>query len=413
MAKSRKDNKGRALRKGESQRKSDGKYIYNYLDPFGKRKYIYSQDLQELREREKQLVKDQLDGLDVYAAGNADLNFVFDRYISTKTELRRTTYSNYKYTYDHYVRDGFGKKKIGEIKYSDVLYFYFHLINEKHLGISTVENVHTVLHPTFQLAVRDNIIRNNPSDRVLAEVKKKPGKNHGVRHALTLEQQRSFMKYIKDNPVYYRWAPLFTVLLGTGCRIGEVIGLRWDDLDYDGRLISVNHSIVYYPKRDSETAKSVRMLSLPKTEAGIRTIPMMDAVYDAFKEEYEYQKETGFNTSVIEGMSGFIFTNRNGEVHNPQGINRVIKRIIDDHNTEEVLKAKREKRQPVIIPYFSCHHLRHTFCTRFCEHETNVKIIQAVMGHANIETTMDIYAEVTDMKKTEALQKLSHSLDVF
>ena len=120
------------------------------------------------------------------------------------------------------------------------------------------------------------------------------------------------MHYIKEHPVYYRWTPLFTVLLGTGCRIGEAVGLRWDDLDYDKRLISINHSVVYYPLRDSVKARSVRMVSMPKTEAGIRIIPMMEVVYQAFKEEYEYQKETGFNTSVIDGMSGFIFTNRNG-----------------------------------------------------------------------------------------------------
>ena len=97
MAKARKDNKGRALRKGESQRKSDNMYIYVYVDPFGKRRYKYSMDLIKLREIEKSLIKDQLDGLDVYAAGKADLNFVFDRYISTKTDLRRTTYTNYTY----------------------------------------------------------------------------------------------------------------------------------------------------------------------------------------------------------------------------------------------------------------------------------------------------------------------------
>ena len=73
---------------------------------------------------------------------------------------------------------------------------------------------------------------------------------------------------------------------------------------------------------------------------------------------------------------------------------------------KKILKAKKEKREPIIIPHFSCHHLRHTFCTRFCENETNIKVIQAVMGHANIETTMDIYAEVTDMKKTEAIGKI-------
>ena len=84
MAKSRKDNKGRVLRKGESQRKSDLRYIYQYTDPNGSRRVIYANDLLELREKEKQLVRDQLDGIDSYCAGKATLNYVFDRYISTK-----------------------------------------------------------------------------------------------------------------------------------------------------------------------------------------------------------------------------------------------------------------------------------------------------------------------------------------
>ena len=369
MAKARKDNKGRALRKGESQRTEDMRYVYTYTDPFGRRKYIYATDLRTLREKENQLLKDQLDGLDVYAAGNADLNFVFDRYISTKTDLRKTTYTNYKYMYDHFVRDEFGKRKIADIKYSDVLYFYFHLINEKKLQINTLETIHTVLHPTFQLAVRDDIIRTNPSDGVMAQVKKKPGRNHGVRHALTMEQQRAFMNYTANNPIFCHWTPLFTVLLGTGGRIGEIIGLRWQDLDFENRTISINHSVVYYAQEGAKTRKSVFQVSLPKTEAGIRIIPMLDAVYDAFKEE--------------------------------------------SYNAEEVLNAKKEKRQPVILPHFSCHHLRHTFCTRFCEQETNIKVIQSIMGHANIETTMDIYAEVTDMKKAESMKHLSEKYDVF
>ena len=178
MAKTRKDNKGRALQKGESQRQSDLMYIYAYMDPLQKRRYIYSKDLVKLREREKKLLKDQLDGLDIYVAGRADLNFLFDRYISTKTELRSTTYSNYMYMYERYVRDGFGKKKIGEIKYSDVVQFYFYLLNEKKLQINTLETIHTILHPTFQLAVRDEIIRSNPSDGVIGQLKKKLGKEY-------------------------------------------------------------------------------------------------------------------------------------------------------------------------------------------------------------------------------------------
>lgn len=244
--------------------------------------------------------------MDVYAAGNSDLNFVFDRYISTKTELRSTTYSNYTYTYDHFVRETFGKKLIVDIKYSDVLHFYLYLLKEKGIQVNTLDTVHSVLHPTFQMAVRDNIIRINPSDGVMAQVKKKQGKNHGVRHALTIEQQRAFMNYISENPVYCRWTPLFTVLLGTGCRIGEIIGLRWQDLDYEKRMISINHSVTYYPRRE-DTYKCQFEVSLPKTEAGIRNVPMLDEVYNAFKEEAVRQKEDGIcNKMEVNGMSGLF-----------------------------------------------------------------------------------------------------------
>ena len=414
MAKARKDNKGRVLRKGETQRKYDLMYIYTYTDPFThSRKYLYSKDLMELREKEKMLIRDQLDGLDVYAAGKSDLNFVFDRYISTKTELRSTTYTNYTYIYNHFVRDTFGKKKIGDIKYSDVLHFYLYLLKEKEIQVNTLETVHTVLRPTFQLAVRDGLIRVNPCDGVMAEVKKRPGKNHGVRHALTLEQQRAFMNYIADHPVYYRWRPLFTVLLGTGCRIGEIIGLRWKDLDFEKAMININHSITYYPRSDN-SYRCEFQVSLPKTDAGVRTIPMMEAVRNAFLEEKAMQKETGIkNLEEVDNMSGFIFCNRFGNLHNPQAINRAIKRITETYNSEEIVNAKKEKRPPVIIPHFSCHHLRHTFCTRLCENETNLKVIQTVMGHADIKTTMDVYAEITDMKKTEAFENLSRNMNIF
>lgn len=140
---------------------------------------------------------------------------------------------------------------------------------------------------------------------------------------------------------------------------------------------------------------------------------MMDTVYDALQMELDDQKEHGFNETVIDGMKGFIFMNRFGNIHNPQAVNRAIKRIYEAHNAEEVVKAAKQHREPVIIPHFSCHHLRHTFCSRFCENETNLKVIQSIMGHANIETTMDIYAEVTYTKKQEAIQNLAHNLDVF
>ena len=95
-----------------------------------------------------------------------------------------------------------------------------------------------------------------------------------------------------------------------------------------------------------ENGKSEFHISSPKTEAGVRIIPMMQAVEQAFKDEYEAQKETGFNVQVVDGMSGFIFCNKDGIIHKPSVINSAIKRIYEAYNAEEIIKAKREKQTP-------------------------------------------------------------------
>ncbi len=89
--------------------------------------------------------------------------------------------------YDHFVRDNFGLKKLADIKYSDVVQYYYYLLNEKNVALGTLDSIHCLLHPTFQLAVRDEIIRNNPTDGVMKEIKKESGKNMGIRHALTVD----------------------------------------------------------------------------------------------------------------------------------------------------------------------------------------------------------------------------------
>lgn len=410
MAISRKDPKGRALHKGETYRKTDGRYVYNYTDPYGKNRSIYAPDLLTLREKEKNLIKDQLDGLDVYLQGKATLNYVFDRYIKTKVDLRSTTKSSYTYNYDHYIRDNFGKRKIADIKYSDVMNYYLYLINEEEISLNTVDNLHTLIHPTFNLAVRDNIIRNNPSDKVLGELSKKIGKGSGIRHALKPEEQKTFMEYVKNDPLSRRWWPLFMTMLGTGGRVGEIIGLRWCDCDFENRIISINHSISYNAVEEDGERRSRYILSKPKTEKGIRFIPMMDEVYEALMLEREIQSVTGFNETKIDGMSGFIFQNRIGKVHKPSSINKAIERIRIDCNGNEELKARKENRKAVEVPHFSCHIFRHTFCTRLCEVETDLKVIQDIMGHKDIQTTFGIYAEASENKKKEAIADMSKKL---
>ena len=116
--------------------------------------------------------------------------------------------------------------------------------------------------------------------------------------------------------------------------------------------------------------------------------------------------------AFVDGYSGFIFKSRYNTVLSPHCVNRAIDRIIKACNAKEKEEAKAEGREPELLPHFSCHHLRHTFCTRFCENETNLKVIQEIMGHADITTTMDIYNEATKDKKMESFAGLEGKIKI-
>lgn len=250
----------------------------------------------------------------------------------------------------------------------------------------------------------------NPTDGVMAEIKKSHDWEKQKRRALTEKEQEVFVEYIKSHDIYNHWLPLFTVLLGTGCRVGEVVGLTWDDCDFKEGLININHNLIY--RTDEYTGRSGFYISTPKTKSGEREIPMFDAVRKALLEERARQMKEGFNQTIIDGYSGFIFSNRFNGVLSPHNINRAINRITRDYNVEESERAERENREPLLLPHFSVHNLRHTFCTRMCENETNIKVIQEIMGHANITTTMDVYNEATRYKKKESFAGMEGKMKI-
>ena len=245
----------------------------------------------------------------------------------------------------------------------------------------------------------------------MKELKRSSLWEKGERHPLTVEQASAFLNYVENSPVYNHWLTLFVVFFGTGMCVSEVCGLRWEDIDLKKREISVNHTLVYrkYPG-SNEFALHV---STPKSDSGNRIIPMVDDVAEAFAAEYEHQQRTGFHTAEVDGIRGFIFCNRYGSPYQQSLINKAIHRITNDYNAEEKLNAASEKRDPFLLPEFSCHHMRHTFATRLCENETNMKAIQEIMGHADIKTTMDVYAEATSEAKHEAMENLQEGWKIF
>ena len=139
---------------------------------------------------------------------------------------------------------------------------------------------------------------------------------------------------------------------------------------------------------------------------------MFKEVKRALLDERLRQMQTGFSQQEIDGYSGFVFVGNRGTIHHPTSINQTLKRIINAYNTMEVDRAKKERREPILLPHFSVHNLRHTFCTRICENETNLKIIQEIMGHANISTTMDVYNEATMEQKKKCFANLEGKIKI-
>lgn len=131
----------------------------------------------------------------------------------------------------------------------------------------------------------------------------------------------------------------------------------------------------------------------------LRQVPMLGFVKETFFMVREYQKLAGLECKVtIDGYTDFIFLNRNGGTFYQGSLNKTIRRIIRDCNDEVLQKGE---ENPVLLPHFSCHSLRHTFTTRMCEAGENIKVMQDTLGHADISTTLNIYADVTKELKRE------------
>ena len=398
-AERRKDNKRRVLKEGEYQR-SNGTYEYKWRDKKGNRHSVYAKTLTELRDKEIDVLRDVLDGIRP-DKGDLTVNDLYNLWVQLKRGLKANTFENYKYMYRQFVEPDFGKMKIADLKRTDVRAFYNHLADKQHLKAATIDCVHTVLHQVLELGVEDEYLRYNPSDNALKELRKAHNHDSEKRRALTVREQETFEAFLKKPGPYNRWYPVFTVMLWTGMRVGEITGLRWCDIDLENETISVNHTLVFFK---TESGKCRYAVNTPKTKAGERIIPMLPKVKEAFLLEKKYQKETGIHCEVtIDGFTDFIFINRFGGVQHQGTLNKALNRIIRDCNYE-IIDGKLKIKQAAFLPKFSNHSLRHTFTTRMCEAGVNIKAMQDILGHADAETTMDIYAEATkDLKRAELI----------
>ena len=411
MRKVRKDTKGRILKKGEYQRKGGG-YCFAYTDALKKRHYIYDNDLLSLREKEKKININIL--LEINPSDHT-IDTVFHNFILLNRRIKPSTREYYLEIYRCFIKEALGNVKISSIKRSDYKFFLLKLL-DKGYKYNTVESVDSILHSVFKVAVQDDLIMKNPATGVLTEIK--PSFNEErIDKYLSVEQQKALLEYLREEPKYNKVIyPLILLMLGTGSRIGEALALRWDDIDFDNNIIAIHHTIKYYGSYSTGEKSSLHYQS-PKTTKSKRMIPMLDEVRNALMDLNDYQNKNQLKSKKVDKIANFIFFKKNGVVYHPGNIDFILKAVAKDYNEKlNNTDMDPEEKEKLMMPNITCHWFRHTFCVRFCEQESNVKVIQTVMGHANISTTMNIYAAITEKKIKESMnefQKLAKNMNVF
>lgn len=195
--------------------------------------------------------------------------------------------------------------------------------------------------------------------------------------------------------------------LSTALRVGELTGLRWSDVDLKGNVAHIRQQLIYKNLGDG-CRFHIQDL---KTEAGRRDIPLTAAARKSLIRQKKIYLLLGkaARQQEIEGVSDFVFTNTLGKPYATNAINFALNNIVQAYNKLESEQAIKERREPELLPHISAHILRHTACTRLAESGLEPKVLQSIMGHANVSITLDVYThpDFTQIqKKMEDVQKI-------
>lgn len=384
MDKKRRDKKGRVLRDGEYQR-SDGKYQFNFVDSSGQTRYLYSWKLvnsdplpsgkrqcKPLRDQERELETDILNGIAICSNGLTVLDIV-KKYIALKNGVRASTRAGYKTVVNMLEKDPFSSKRIDQVKLSDAKLWLIKLQKRDGKSYSSIHTIRGVLRPAFQMAVDDDLIRKNPFDFPLVNVIV----NDSIRRdALTREQERMFLKFIRYDEHYSKYYDAIYILFNTGMRISEFAGLTAKDIDLDAKRVTINKQLL----RSSDMEY---IIEKPKTEAGNRIIPISDDVCECFIDILQNRKSNK-TEPMIDGYGGFLFLDKNGMPMVALHWENIFQRIVAKYN--DIFKVP----MPPVTP----HVCRHTYCSHMASSGINPKYLQYLMGHSDISVTLNTYTHI-------------------
>ena len=307
-----------------------------------------------------------------------------------KRDLKEKSFQRYEGIYRNYILNSdIGRVKLTDLNSSHIQRYYNKLLDVDSKPTSTIKSLNTKLKTCLTEAEKQGYIQKNwrklvtlPKDKNIKEIK-----------VLTKEEQDLFVEAIKGHPL----ETLFLLALGTGLRLGELLGLKWQDIDFTEKNLKVNRSLQRITEITREGHRHSKIIEqTPKSKNSVRTIPLPDDVIKKLKLHKRLQNESKLLSGSLYTDNDYVFTNEIGYPIDDKKPGRNLKSILKKLNIEPI----------------KFHALRHTYATRLFEVNVSPKIVQMLMGHYDISITMDIYTHVMENQKVEAVEQLNQILRI-
>lgn len=399
--------KRRANGEGCIHKRKDGRWMAKVTigwDPETqktKQQYFYGKTQEEVKEKLREVINSKQNG-----TYTEPTKITFGEWLETwlkeyaKPSVRPTTYDFYEYLIRVHIKPEFEKIQLKNLQPEHLQKFYNKKRQEKKknrdgiLSAKTVRYMQIVVNLALKKAVECWKIPRNPNDSIEIIKTKQAKVNY-----LTPGQIAKFLHDI----CYDEWYPAFLTELGTGMRLGELAALKWRNVDLDNGIIHVKEAVSRVNTYGEEgTAKTTLIIQPPKSEKGIRSIPIPDDIIQELKKLKTQQKTLKrWTTKVYSEMNpedqeeainnSFVFIWPDGRMVDPNFLSK------------HFLKLAREKG----ISEVHFHSLRHSYASLLLANGEEMKIIQENLGHSNLQTTSEIYTHVLDELKVKAASKLN------
>lgn len=368
--------KGKELGVGISQQ-TNGIYVARFTDRFGRRKSKRFKKLQECR----QWIADATyidEHSDLENATDMLVDAWFEYWIDLKKKtVRPNTVRNYSERYERNIKNVIGNKLLTEVKPIHCQKIFSDMADEGY-KTTTIYQTRIALYNMLEFAKENEVIITNPCKK---SVKSDIGKPSDKKEALTIDDQRRFLAAAKGQSYEYQ----YRFALQTGLRTGELVGLKWEDINFERKTLTIERSMEFRYKVGEWR------VGPPKSKSGYRTIPLTDEAICILKA----QKEKNRKLKVIDKeWADTVFLCRKGQPVKNSTYDTALFIICD--------KAG--------IKRFSMHVLRHTFATRCIEGGMTPKTLQKILGHSNIGITMNLYVHITEEEKQKEIDLVAEAL---